>query len=104
MEFDLNKRQCFFFNAISQIPRGSRNEKAISDYIVSFAKERGLAYKQDDVWNVIVDKPATPGYEKAPTVVIQAHIDMVNEKNKGVEHDFEKDPLDLYVDGDLLKA
>ena len=104
MEFDLNKRQCFFFNAISQIPRGSRNEKAISDYIVSFAKERGLAYKQDDVWNVIMDKPATPGYEKAPTVVIQAHIDMVNEKNKGVEHDFEKDPLDLYVDGDLLKA
>ncbi|MBQ8995396.1 MAG: beta-Ala-His dipeptidase [Oscillospiraceae bacterium] len=104
MEFDLTKKQCFYFNEISRIPRGSGNEKAVSDYIVSFAKERGLAYKQDEVWNVIVDKPATPGYEGAPTLVIQAHTDMVNEKNKGVEHDFEKDPLDLYVDGDLLRA
>ncbi len=104
MEFDLNKKHCFYFNAISQIPRGSGNEKAVSDYIVNFAKERGLKYKQDDVWNVIVDKPASSGYENAPTLVIQAHTDMVNEKNKGVEHDFEKDPLDLYVEGDLLKA
>ena len=104
MEFDLSKKQCFYFNAISQIPRGSRNEKAVSDYIVAFAKERGLEYKQDEVWNVIVDKPASPGSEDAPVLVLQAHTDMVNEKNKGVEHDFEKDPLDLYVDGDLLKA
>ena len=104
MDFDLGKKQCFFFNEISRIPRGSRNEKAVSDYIVAFAKERGLAYKQDEVWNVIVDKPASPGYKDAPVLVLQAHTDMVNEKNKGVEHDFEKDPLDLYVDGDLLRA
>ena len=104
MEFDLRKKQCYFFNAISQIPRGSGNEKAVSDYIVAFARERGLLYKQDDVWNVIIDKPATPGYEDAPVLILQAHTDMVNEKNKGVEHDFEKDPLDLYVEGDLLMA
>ena len=104
MLFDLRKRQCFYFNMISKIPRGSRKEKAISDYIVAFAKKRNLKYKQDEVWNVIIDKPATPGYENAPAIVMQAHIDMVNEKNKGVEHDFDNDPLDLYVDGNLLKA
>ena len=104
MEFDLNKKHCFYFNEISRIPRGSRNEKAVSDYIVAFAQERGLAWKQDEVWNVIVDKPATPGYENAPTLVLQAHTDMVNEKNKGVDHDFEKDPLDLYTEDGWLMA
>ena len=98
MEFDLNKKQCYFFNELTKIPHGSANEKAISDYIVNFAKERGLAYKQDEVFNVLIDKPASPGYENAETVVLQAHIDMVNEKNKDSDHDFEKDPLDLYVD------
>jgi dipeptidase D len=104
MEFDLNKKHCFYFNEISRIPRGSRNEKAGSDYSVAFAQERGLAWKQDEVWNVIVDKPATPGYENAPTLVLQAHTDMVNEKNKGVDHDFEKDPLDLYTEDGWLMA
>lgn len=104
MEFDLNKKQCYYFNEISRIPRGSGNEKAVSDYIVSFAEKRGLPWKRDEVWNVIVDKPATPGYESAPTLLLQAHTDMVNEKNKGVEHDFEKDPLDLYVEDGWLMA
>ena len=104
MEFDLNKRHCYYFNEISKIPRGSRNEKAISDYLVSFAKEHGLPYKQDEVWNVIIDKPASPGYEDSVPVIMQAHIDMVCEKNNDVEHDFEKDPLDLYVEDGWLKA
>ena len=98
MEFDLSKRHCYYFNEISKIPHGSRNEKALSDYIVSFAKEHGFAYQQDEVFNVLVDKPASPGYENCEPVILQAHIDMVNEKNKDSDHDFEKDPLDLYVD------
>ena len=98
MIFDLNKKQCYYFNEISKIPHGSKNEKAISDYIVNFAKERGLAYKQDEVFNVLIDKPASPGYENAEPVLMQAHIDMVCEKNKDSGHDFEKDPLELYVD------
>ena len=80
MDFDLNKRHCYYFNEISKIPRGSRNEKAISDYLVSFAKEQGLWYKQDDVYNVIIDKPASEGYENSAPIILQAHIDMVCEK------------------------
>ena len=98
MEFDLNKRHCYWFDALAQIPRGSGNEKAASDFIVQFAKDHGLTYKQDHVWNVIVDKPASPGYEDAQPLIMQAHLDVVCEKNKDVEHDFTKDPLDLYVD------
>ncbi|HAE17393.1 MAG TPA: aminoacyl-histidine dipeptidase, partial [Erysipelotrichaceae bacterium] len=98
MEFDLNKRHCYWFDALAQIPRGSGNEKAASDFIVQFAKDHGLTYKQDHVWNVIVDKPASPGNEDAQPLIMQAHLDVVCEKNKDVEHDFTKDPLDLYVD------
>lgn len=98
MEFDLSKRQNYWFNEISRIPRGSRNEKAVSDFVVSFAKEHGLSCKQDHVWNVIVDKPASPGCEDAPVLMMQAHMDVVCEKNKDTVHDFTKDPLDLYVD------
>ena len=98
MEFDLNKRYCYYFNEISKIPRGSRNEKAVSDYVVSEAKRLGYPYKQDEVYNVIVEKPAYPGYEDSEPIILQAHMDMVCEKNRDVEHDFEKDPLDLYVD------
>ena len=98
MEFDLSKRHCYWFNELAMIPRGSGNEKAASDFIVSFAREHGLKYRQDHVWNVIVDKPASPGYENAEPLIMQAHLDVVCEKNKDVEHDFTKDPLDLYVD------
>lgn len=104
MEFDLSKRYCYYFNEISKIPRGSRNEKAVSDYLVAFAKEHGLAWKQDEVFNVIIDKPASEGYEDSEPVILQAHTDMVCEKNNDVVHDFEKDPLDLYVEDGWLKA
>lgn len=104
MNFDLQKRWCFYFKQIADIPRGSGNEKEASDYIVQFAKEHGLKYKQDSVWNVIVDKQATPGYEEAEPIILQAHLDVVCEKNQDVEHDFTKDPLDLYVDNGWLKA
>ena len=100
MEFDLNKRYCFYFNEIAKIPHGSYNEKAISDYVVSFAKERGFKCIQDDVFNVVVYKEASEGYEDSAPLLIQAHMDMVCESNKGTDHDFEKDPLDLFVDED----
>ena len=77
-----------FFEAINQIPRGSGNEKGVSDYIVSFAKERNLWVHQDSANNVIIKKGATKGYENAPTVVIQGHMDMVCVKNPNVVHDF----------------
>ena len=98
MEFDLNKKYNYYFKQISDIPRGSRNEKAVSDYIADFAKKHGYDYIQDEVYNVIVNKPASAGYENAEPIILQAHMDMVCEKNKDVDHDFEKDPLDLYVD------
>ena len=72
MEFDLNKKQCCYFRQISDIPRGSANEKAISDYVASFAKEHGYNYIQDEVNNIIVYKPAAAGYEDSEPPILQA--------------------------------
>ena len=93
-----------YFEEISQIPRGSGNEKAISDYLVQFAKNLNLEVIQDDFLNVIIKKPGTKGYENSKTVIIQGHMDMVCEKNKGTDHDFKKDPLKLRVVGDFVYA
>jgi len=92
------------FEAISQIPRGSGNEKAVSDFIAEFAC--GLGYKtiQDDLHNLIIYKPAFTGYQGKPAVILQAHLDMVCEKNADTVHDFLTDPIKLYVDGDFIKA
>ena len=70
MEFDLSRKINYYFNELAMIPRASRKEKAASDYIVSFAKEHGLNWKQDKVWNVLVDKPASAGYEDAEPVIL----------------------------------
>lgn len=93
-----------YFEEITRIPRGSYNEKAVSDYIVEFARERGLEVYQDDLYNVIIIKEASKGREKDPAVILQGHIDMVNEKAPDSTHDFMKDPLDIYIDGDFIKA
>ena len=93
-----------YFEEISNIPRGSGNEKGISDYLLNFGKGLGLESIQDEALNVIIKKPGTPGYENAPTVIIQGHMDMVCEKNNGVEHDFEKDPLKLRIVDDYIYA
>jgi dipeptidase D len=93
-----------FFEEISAIPRGSYNEKAVSDYCVQFAKDRNLEVYQDEIYNVVIIKPASPGYEDAEPVIIQGHLDMVCEKTPGSSHDFERDGLKLYVDGDFIKA
>lgn len=94
----------YFFEKINEIPRGSGNEKAISDYLVAFAKERGLWVHQDKANNVIIKKPASKGYENHGAVVIQGHMDMVCEKNPDVIHDFEKDPIKVIYDGDFIHA
>lgn len=101
---DLSKRYVYWFTEIAKIPHGSCNEKALSDRIVQFAKDNNLSWKQDDVWNVIIEKPASAGCENAEPVILQAHIDMVNEKTMDSTHDFEKDPLDLYVEDGWLYA
>lgn len=93
-----------YFEELTRIPHGSGNEKAISDYLVAFAKEHRLNYYQDKVNNVIIYKDATAGYEGKDAVALQAHIDMVNEKNADVDHDFEKDPLQLEIVDGYLKA
>ncbi len=89
------------FAKISQIPRGSGNEKAISDYLVSFAKEHGLYAVQDGHNNVMIRKTSVPG---GAYVSLQGHIDMVCEKVPGCTHDFLKDPIKLIRDGDILSA
>ena len=94
----------YYFEELSKIPHGSGNTKAISDYCVNFAKERNLEYYQDDLNNVIIIKDATAGYENAEPIIIQGHLDMVCEKEEDCNIDFEKDGLDLYVDGEFLKA
>jgi dipeptidase D len=93
-----------YFEEISQIPRGSKNEKAISDYLRNFGESLGLETIQDESLNIIIRKPATPGYEQAPGVVLQGHMDMVCEKNKSTNHDFMKDPIKLRIDGDYVYA
>ena len=92
-----------YFEEISSIPRCSKHEEKVAEYVVNVAKKLGHEVMRDDVGNVIVRKKAT-AYENAPMVTLQAHLDMVCEKNRDVEHDFEKDPIDVYVDGDMVKA
>ncbi len=92
------------FDAITKIPRCSKEEEEICLYIVNFAKGLGLDIKRDEAGNIVVKKPGTPGHENAPTIVLQGHVDMVCEKNRGVEHDFCKDPLKLRMEGEYLYA
>ena len=93
-----------FFEDISAIPRGSANEKAISDYLVAFAEERNLWYHRDALFNVIIKKPASAGAEEKPAVMLQGHTDMVCEKLADVAHDFTTDPLDLIIKDGVLSA
>lgn len=98
------KRVFYYFEELCKIPHGSGNTKQISDYLVGFAKEQGLEYVQDEMNNVVIYKPATPGYENAPAVIIQGHMDMVCEKRPDVEHDFTKDPLNISVKDGYVTA
>jgi len=85
------------FYEISQIPRCSTKEEKILTYLKDFCQKNNLTYKQDQIQNICIKKPATPGMEKLPGVVLQGHVDMVCEKNAGTEHDFSVDPIKLLV-------
>lgn len=93
-----------YFEEISKIPRGSKNEKQISDYLYNLAKEKGWEVVQDNALNIIIKKPASKGYENAPTVILQGHMDMVCDKNRRIDHDFEKDPIKLRIVDDYIYA
>ena len=92
------------FDEIRKIPRCSKHEEKIREYIVNFAKKQGLKTRVDSVGNVVIIKPATPGMQNKPTIILQGHMDMVCEKNSDVKFDFSKDPIQLKITGDLLTA
>ncbi|MGQ1891958.1 aminoacyl-histidine dipeptidase [Thermophagus sp. OGC60D27] len=93
-----------YFGAICEIPRPSGHEEKIIDWLLAFAKEKGLKGKRDDAGNVVISKPAYRGYEDRPVVVLQSHLDMVGEKNQDKKHDFLKDPITPIRDGEWIKA
>ncbi|MDH7517412.1 MAG: aminoacyl-histidine dipeptidase [Candidatus Thermoplasmatota archaeon] len=92
------------FNEIRKIPRCSKHEEKIREYIINFAKKNNLKFKTDKPGNVVISKPASKGLEGKPTIVLQGHMDMVCEKNTDVKFDFTKDPIQLKLKGDILTA
>lgn len=93
-----------YFYDLTQIPRPTGHMEGVTKYMLTFGNGLGLETKQDDAGNILIRKPATPGFENRKTVILQSHLDMVPQANRGVEHDFLKDPIDAYVDGDWVKA
>ncbi|MBQ4008905.1 MAG: M20/M25/M40 family metallo-hydrolase, partial [Muribaculaceae bacterium] len=101
----MEPKQVFaIFEQICQVPRPSKHEELISRWLQDFAAQHGIECIADEAMNVIMRVPATPGYEDHEGVILQAHMDMVAEKDGDVQHDFLADPIETYVDGDFLKA
>lgn len=98
------KRVFYYFEELSKIPRCSYKEQDVSDYIKDIGEKLDLETIQDDLFNIIIRKPATSGYENSEGVILQGHMDMVCEKEDSSDHDFEKDPIELEVDGDYIHA
>ena len=92
------------FYSLTQIPRPSGKKEEIGKFLVEFGQKLGLETLQDETGNVLVRKPATPGMEDRKAVVLQSHMDMVPQKNSNVDHNFEKDPIDAFVDGEWVRA
>ena len=93
-----------YFEEISKIPRASGNEAEIANYLVEFAKNLGLSYYKDDANNVLIVKNASAGRENDEPIMLQAHTDMVAEKNVATVHDFKSDPIKLIQEGNVLRA
>jgi len=93
-----------YFEAICNIPRPSKHEEKILGYLVDFARSRGLEHKRDETGNLLILKPASPGFENRKTTVLQTHMDMVCEKNADASHNFLVDPIPVYIDGDWVRA
>lgn len=100
----MNNRVFDIFAEICKVPRPSKHEEQISKWLQDFAAAHGIECLADEAMNVIMRVPATPGYENHEGVILQAHMDMVAEKDGNVQHDFLKDPIETYVDGEWLKA
>ena len=92
------------FYELTRIPRPSKKEGKAVEYLYNFGKSLGLETIRDEIGNIIIRKPATPGMENRKGVILQGHIDMVPQKNSDVVHDFEKDPIETRVDGEWVKA
>jgi dipeptidase D len=92
------------FYRLNQVPRSSKKEERVIQFIIEFAEKLGLAYKKDQVGNVVIFKSATPGFENKKTVVLQSHLDMVHQKNNDVDFNFDTDAIQMYVEGDWVKA
>ena len=92
------------FSEINRVPRPSKKEDKMMEYLLEVGRSLGLETVRDEIGNVVIRKPATPGMEDRPILVLQSHMDMVCEKNNDVEFDFEKDAIQAYVDGEWMKA
>ncbi|MCX6222854.1 MAG: aminoacyl-histidine dipeptidase [Bacteroidia bacterium] len=92
------------FYQLTQVPRPSKHEEKIQDFMLKYGKSLGLETEKDAVGNVVIRKPATPGMENRKGIVMQGHLDMVPQKNNDTKHDFEKDPIDAWIDGEWVKA
>lgn len=92
------------FYDLTQIPRPTGQMEEVTQFMADFGKSIGLEVKRDKVNNILIVKPASAGMENAPTVILQSHLDMVPQANSDVKHDFSKDPIDAYIDGDKVKA
>ncbi len=92
------------FYKLTQVPRPSKHEDAIQAFMMGWCEEHGLETFKDEVGNIIVKKPATPGMEGRKGVILQAHLDMVPQKNSGTNHNFETDPIQTFIEGDWVKA
>jgi len=104
-KIDLKPASVFhYFAEICKVPRPSKKEEKIIAYLKAFGEQHNLETKVDEVGNVLIKKPATPGKENLKTVILQSHVDMVCEKNSDVQHDFLKDPIEIVIDGDWMKA
>ena len=102
---ELQPKEVFsIFHEITQVPRPSKREGKIIEWLKAFAVKHNLEHTVDEAGNIIMRKPATPGYETKPGVILQAHMDMVCEKNNDTVHDFDNDPIKTYIDGDFIKA
>ena len=92
------------FYELSQVPRPSKREEKAVEFVREFARKNNFNFDEDKVGNIVIHVPATKGKEKSPTIVLQGHVDMVCEMNKGTKHDFDKDPIKLVKDGEWITA
>lgn len=92
------------FYSLTQIPRPSKKEARVIEFVKQFGRNLGLETITDEVGNVLIKKPASAGFENLKTIVLQAHLDMVPQKNSDSDHNFETDPIDAYIDGEWVKA